>query len=90
MTRMRHPDELLYDSEASLRLVDHAIGALNPESGAESSAAAALDVNAIISHVDGHVERNRPDFQTLSDQQLAEITRLLAAMRSMSAQRRPA
>ena len=90
MMRMRHPDELLYDSEASLRLVDHAIGALDPGPVPESSAAAALDASVIMSHVDGHVERNRPDFQTLSDQQLAEITRLLAAMRSMAAQRRPA
>lgn len=86
---MRRPDELLYDSEASLRLVDHAIGALDPAVGSEASGAA-LELDAAMSHVDGHVERNRPDFQTLSDQQLAEITRLLAAMRSTPARKRPA
>lgn len=86
---MRRPDELLYDSEASLRLVDHAIGALDPASGSESSPRV-VETNAAISHVDGHIESNRPDFQTLSDQQLAEITRLLAAMRSAPARKRPA
>jgi hypothetical protein len=43
-------------------------------------------VNALI----GHVESERPDFHTLTEQQLAEITRLLAAMRTGSARKRPA
>jgi hypothetical protein len=84
---MRPPEELLYDSEASLRLVDHAIGELNGSADADDRRPLeTFDVNAAIDHV----ENVRPDFQTLTDQQLAEITRLLTAMRSGPAAKRPA
>ena len=84
---MRPPEELLYDSEASLRLVDHAIGELNGSPGGDDrQLPEAFDVNAAI----GHVENVRPDFHTLTEQQLAEITRLLAAMRTRPAVKRPA
>lgn len=84
---MRPPEELLYDSEASLRLVDHAIGELNGSAGGDDHRSDdAFDVNALI----GHVERQRPAFHALTEQQLAEITRLLAAMRTGPARKRPA
>jgi hypothetical protein len=84
---MRPPEELLYDSEASLRLVDHAIGELNGSGHADDQRPHEMfDVNAVIDHV----ENVRPDFHTLTEQQLAEITRLLTAMRTGPAAKRPA
>ena len=49
---MRPPEQLLYDSEASLRLVDHAIEELS-ESGAELDA----DSRGFLEHVTALADR---------------------------------
>jgi hypothetical protein len=80
---MRAPDELLYESESSLRLVDQAIEELGVDQAGELDVASIDRVQHLVASVREELDAlsNRLHIDGSSSKELAHIATLLAYMR---------